>query len=327
MKKNSRGYYRKTYTDPITGKRKEVYAKTEKELNAKMEEALAGRKEYTVEEWYTKIITVYRKDSESNRHRYAHAFSFMGMIAGKELSKVTPLDLQKCVNDVVAGHSDYVIGLVYNTIKLIFETAFQNGLIGKNPASSLRRPQGTSHQRRALTKREDELLLKALEGYRYEVFFLMMRYCGLRVGEAQDVTYEDIIYSYGKPLLHVRGTKTESADRYVPISRWLLDKIMMKAGEKTGRINVNNFGNRIGRTAYKEAWAYVLERMGEIAGEEISGLCCYELRHSYATSLIDKGVDPRIAASMLGHKDLSTLLVYSHVSLDHITALPEELYS
>ena len=92
-------------------------------------------------------------------------------------------------------------------------------------ALKLRRPKGTKRTRRSITEAERAVILEVADTDPRFLLFLFMLFCGCRPSEAAELQGRDVILEDGKPLLHIRGTKTKNSDRFVPIDQYLYARI------------------------------------------------------------------------------------------------------
>jgi integrase len=150
-------------------------------------------------------------------------------------------------------------------------------------------------------------------------FCRFLAYTGCRLSEAKGVTWADVDFKRG--ILRVRGSKTEAADREVPLieaARTLLERL-----DADRRKGASDAGGEV------EPRGKVL-RVGE-AGKSLSGACKklgiellthHDLRDAFATAAIESGVDVPTVAAWLGHADGGALLmrVYAHHRRAHSVA-------
>ena len=141
--------------------------------------------------------------------------------------------------------------------------------------------------------------------------------CGLRVSELCGLDLRDA--DLDEELLRVFGKG--SKERVVPIlgaaARVLGEYLEQGRGELVGKkpnaaVFLNVRGGRISRqSAHK-----IVERYGRVVG--IEGLHPHTLRHSFATHLLEGGADLRVVQELLGHADISTTQLYTHLDRSHI---------
>ena len=141
--------------------------------------------------------------------------------------------------------------------------------------------------------------------------------CGLRVSELTGLDLRDA--ALDEELLRVFGKG--SKERVVPIlgaaATTLGEYLEQGRGALTGKapnsaVFLNVRGGRISRQSVHK----IVERYGRVAG--IEGLHPHTLRHSFATHLLEGGADLRVVQELLGHADISTTQLYTHLDRSHI---------
>ncbi len=141
---------------------------------------------------------------------------------------------------------------------------------------------------------------------------------GLRVSELLDIEMEDIHLNQGYIMVRGKGSK----ERMVPISDMstvALRNYIVKGREqllddqKTSFLFVNQTGSRLSRQGFFK----LLKKLAHDAGVQTE--CSpHTLRHSFATHLLENGMDLRTLQSLLGHEDISTTQIYTHISQKRI---------
>ena len=138
---------------------------------------------------------------------------------------------------------------------------------------------------------------------------IMMYSCGLRVSEAIHLRPTDI--DSQRMVVCVRHGKG-GKDRYVPLPRQTLKKL--RAYWQECRPPLWLFPSRTGRTPLP---ASTVHRALKAAGQQSQiqkNISCHTLRHSYATHLLEKGVDLRTIQALLGHRSVRTTFIYMHLT-------------
>ena len=140
---------------------------------------------------------------------------------------------------------------------------------------------------------------------------------GLRVSEIVNVKLEDLKLELGHVLVRGKGDK----ERLVPLGRAAQEAV--RGYMQEGRVRL--LGERVssmlfvrrggGRLTRQRVWQMVSAASDRAAGRHASP---HMLRHSLATHMVDKGADLRTVQTILGHADISTTQVYTHVALDRL---------
>ncbi|MGZ4876307.1 MAG: tyrosine-type recombinase/integrase, partial [Candidatus Angelobacter sp.] len=138
---------------------------------------------------------------------------------------------------------------------------------------------------------------------------------GLRVTEIVNVKLEDLKLEVGHVLVRGKGDK----ERIVPMGRAAQDEIRKYIGDGReallgGKISAMLFVRRGGgRLTRQRVWQMVKE--ASASGRHASP---HMLRHSCATHMVENGADLRTVQTILGHADISTSQIYTHVALDRL---------
>ena len=160
-----------------------------------------------------------------------------------------------------------------------------------------------------LSSEEVDRLLNATSDLKYKAMFATMYSSGMRVSEVTHLHYDDI--SRSSMQIHVRDTKNRM-DRYTILSERnlaLLTEYWFACGRPMGILFPNKFtGNYLSVSSVEQA----IRRSAMAAG--LSGVTPHCLRHSFATHLMEQGVEQRNIQALLGHRDPKSTEVYLHIS-------------
>lgn len=162
------------------------------------------------------------------------------------------------------------------------------------------------------------LLAAAKEEPLYHALLLCFCGCGVRIGGARMMKVEDFDFANRNVVVTQKGGE----QRILPINKELtaaVKKLIKLRGLKTGDYLFSFFDGVPFRTMPR-ALARICKRAG-IKKKVYPHL----LRHSFATNLLEKGVNLRIIQEMLGQKQISTTMLYTHVSIDHMRAAQDLL--
>jgi integrase/recombinase XerD len=201
-----------------------------------------------------------------------------------------------------------------------------DGHVKADPSADIARPQGGQKLPRFLTQEEMERLLEAPdtttpEGVRDRALVELLYATGLRVTELVTLPAANVDVDSG--VLHCFGKG--SKQRRIPVGRsavsWLLRYEAARRALLAGRESPRLFVGYLGRPLTRQnVWA-LLKRAAEKAGLE--GVTPHVLRHSFATHLLEHGADTRSVQAMLGHSDLATTQIYTHVTSERIRTVYE----
>jgi integrase/recombinase XerD len=242
---------------------------------------------------------------------------------GKSVESLTRKDLRLWIADLSReGLSPPSVSRAVSAARGLFRFLMLDGHIQTHPAEDLNTPQGIAYLPRFLTEEEMERLLAAAdvstdEGIRERAMVELMYAAGLRVSELVGLKRTDVNLEAGLVACHGKGSK----ERRVPIGKsathWLQQYVAVRA--RSHRTHSSNlFINSLGAPLTRAfAWA-MIKRLAARAGlEHVSP---HTLRHSFATHLLQRGADSRSVQALLGHSDISTTQIYTHITDRHMRA-------
>ena len=247
---------------------------------------------------------------------------FAAFCAGRKLAG--PKDIQR--GDVVdflatlyrKGLDSRSVARHLVTIRHFFRFALLEGYVTDDPAATIESPRFRQSLPEFLSLEEVDRLLaqpdiNSVVGIRDRAMIELMYSCGLRVSELCGLRLADLQAESGCLRCIGKGNK----ERLVPVGKKALEAVQRYLrfsrpkllGERTSpNLFLNQSGSPINRIAY---WK-LLGEYGRKAGLRKS-LTPHMLRHSFATHLLDRGADLRSVQMMLGHSDISTTQIYTHV--------------
>ena len=189
-----------------------------------------------------------------------------------------------------------------------------------NPAAGFDFPQLIRSLPHYLSQAEMDRLLDApdrstWEGTRDAAILELFYSCGLRISELANLPLRDVALEESSVRVRGKGSKV----RLVPIGARAIERIQdwlrvrMGVEIKDGTLFLSKRGRRMGRTSVWE----VIKRYARVAniGQNVTP---HMLRHSFATHLLDHGADLRAVQEMLGHADIATTQIYTHVSVERL---------
>ena len=181
----------------------------------------------------------------------------------------------------------------------------------------------------ALTEDEVELLLAQPDvnlalGLRDRAMLEVLYATGLRVSELVGLTFEQLNMRQGLVRCIGKGNK----ERLVPLGEISLDYLQQYLLESrpallNGRITDDLFPTNRGKAMTRQAFWYLVKRYAKQAMIE-KDLSPHTLRHAFATHLLNHGADLRVVQLLLGHSDLSTTQIYTHVAKERLKNIHEQ---
>jgi integrase/recombinase XerD len=204
----------------------------------------------------------------------------------------------------------------------------REGAIEHDPSADLHGPRKTQRLPRVLTRQEVARLLREPSGteplaLRDRALLELMYACGLRVSEVTGLELRDVDAEEG--MLRARGKG--SKERLVPIGRQALAALaayrargrpaLTGSGAGGAKAETKLFVNRRGRGLTRQGLYKIVQGHARGAGLE-ERMSPHTLRHSFATHLLAGGCDLRSLQEMLGHADLATTQIYTHLSAERL---------
>ncbi len=185
-----------------------------------------------------------------------------------------------------------------------------------NPAVNLSPPKLWRKLPRVLSESQVEELLAAPDtakplGLRDRAMLELLYATGLRVSELVGLTLPQLRLDVGFLIVYGKGGK----ERVVPVGEqaegWIGRYLREVRGELARGRHETVFVNRAGRPLSRQGFWKILRGHGQAVG--IRELSPHVLRHSFATHLLEHGADLRAVQAMLGHADISTTQIYTHI--------------
>jgi len=194
-----------------------------------------------------------------------------------------------------------------------------DGHIKRHPAEDINTPQRHSYLPRFLTEEEIDSLMATPdvatdEGVRDRALLELMYATGVRVSEAVGLRTSDVDIHSGLVACHGKGNK----QRRVPIGKsaihWLqqYSRLRKQLGSEAKPHLFLHRGRALTR---QDAWAIIKKHAAKAGVPDISP---HTLRHSFATHLLQHGADSRSVQALLGHSDISTTQIYTHITDMHM---------
>lgn len=161
-----------------------------------------------------------------------------------------------------------------------------------------------------LSKDECRRLFSETKNVKHRLVLKFMYSGGLRVNEAANLKWEDI--DFDRMMIHIKQGKGNK-DRYVPLSANLLNDLvtLYPSGIACSYIF---YGSSTTQKITRAGIRFMMDQAVKRIGLAKTGICLHTLRHSYATHLLEDGLDIISIKELLGHSRLETTLVYLHVS-------------
>lgn len=206
----------------------------------------------------------------------------------------------------------------------------EQGGITADPTTQLDPPMRAERFPRTLTERQVERLLAAPDcadarGLRDRCMLEVLYATGLRVSELVELKIFSVSLREGLVRILGKGGK----ERLVPMGEAAIDWVERYVRDArcillAGRMSDHLFVTHLGHGMTRQAFWYIVKKHAANAGIAPSSLSPHTLRHAFATHLINHGADLRVVQMLLGHADISTTQIYTHVARERLQSLYAE---
>ena len=233
-------------------------------------------------------------------------------------------DLQSFLHDTFCATSNArTQARLLASVRSYYRFLLYHHYIDADPSELLEGPKREMHLPVVLTVEEIDQLIAAIdlssnEGHRNRAIIEMLYGSGLRVSELVNLKLSNMYRKEGYMLIEGKGSK----QRLVPISPvadewfgyWLIDRNQWDVKPEYSDIA---FLNRYGRQLTRAMVFTIIKRLCTAAGIT-KNISPHTLRHSFATHLLQNGADLRIIQQLLGHEDLATTEIYTHLDIQDL---------
>lgn len=280
---------------------------------------------------YVRYLRLERGYSENTVEAYTHDIDYLLNYLRNENLKTEDVKLDNLENFAAVI---YEFGIASSSqarilcgVRSFFKYLVISGILKDDPSELLEAPTVGEHLPEVLSTEEIDRMEAAIdlskwEGQRNKAIIELLFSCGLRVSELVNLKFNDIFERDKFLRIIGKGDK----ERLVPISDsalheiqlWLYDRNLMKI--KPGEQDYV-FLNRRGAHLTRTMILIMIKRTAEEAGITKT-VSPHTLRHSFATELLKGGADLRAIQEMLGHENIKTTQIYTHID---ITTLRKEI--
>ena len=273
-----------------------------------------------LDHFYADIILVSRMSEMTAQTYKISAQEFLEWLVEQKI-KLRDVTAQNLVYFLMSrktqGNAELTIAKDISALRAFGDYLVRKNYWTQNAALLLDRPKAGRHLPKVLSVEQTEELLASIDtseplGVRDDALFELIYSCGLRISEACGLLVSNVHFEEHLILVHGKGDK----ERLVPFGEVAAKKLQkymeevrpeLVKGRNISEVFVNYKGEPISR---KGVWKR-FQQMEALSGVKAK---VHTLRHSFATHLLAGGADLRSVQELLGHSDLSTTTIYTHVT-------------
>ena len=290
-----------------------------------------------IDQQYLDHLRVERGLSPNTLEAYGRDVARLGAFAAAQrrgLLDLAQADISRFIGELRdEGLSARSVARAVHALRGLFRFAVREGRLVADPMENIKAPRAFNALPRCLSMTQVESLLDAPDvatplGIRDRAILEVLYATGLRVSELIGLHPGDVDLEVGLLTCFGKGRK----ERLVPLGstacvwvRRYMDEVRGGLGRgRGGAASLLFLNNRGGRLSRMGLWG-IVRRHAVTAGVQ-STLTPHVLRHSFATHLLENGADLRALQAMLGHADISTTQIYTHISRERLRKVYDQFH-
>ena len=213
-----------------------------------------------------------------------------------------------------------------STLRRFYQYQIRENRLTEDPSALLESPKLGVPLPKTMSEREVEALLEAPDlndplGLRDRAMLELLYATGLRVSELVNLEITDISLAQGVLRVTGKGDKERMVPMGEEAASWIRNYVKNARGDILGQHVSNSlFVTRRGSAMTRQMFWVIIKRHAKTAGIRES-LSPHVLRHAFATHLLNHGADLRVVQMLLGHSDLSTTQIYTHIAKERLKEL------
>lgn len=289
-------------------------------------------------ELFVEYLTVELGLSENTRAAYLRDLrllqKYLGLQSEDDLAAVTRRQLLTYMKQLKSdGKSPATIARKLASIKAFYRFLAAERYISSNPAEVIEAANKGIHLPKVLSVEEvdallDEPNLGTIEGFRDKTMLEVLYATGMRVSELLNVPVSNVNLQMKYIIAFGKGSK----ERIIPLGRTAvkyLEKYLQEIRPQLVKGNNkppdNLFVSLWGGPMTRQRFWEIIKAYGKNAGIT-KNITPHMLRHSFATHLLDNGTDLRIVQELLGHADIATTQIYTHLTNKRLRAVYDKAH-
>jgi len=257
------------------------------------------------------------KNSDYTLRNYINANEKLLEFSRKQPEQITEDDVKLYISDNLSHRASTSIILFLAAIKYAY-----SNILKRDVTRDIRRPKREKKTPVVLTKNEIKKLIGIIDTKKSKLMVTLIYATGMRVSEIVNLKVSNL--DFDDKIGHIRQAKGRK-DRIFNIPQFLFIKLEKQAEDQKRANQEYLFSGPKGRLSTRNIQKIVKKAANR--ADIKKDVHCHTLRHSFATHLLENNVDIRKIQELLGHADLSTTQIYTHVSTEELKKIKSPLDS
>jgi integrase/recombinase XerD len=239
--------------------------------------------------------------------------------SARPIHQLRPTDIREFISQLTLnGFSASTVRRIASTIRSFFAFLVLDDYIDSSPTDLLETPPPPTHLPTVLSETQVQRLLSTPDlttniGCRDRAILELMYATGLRASELVSLRNKDIDLISGLVTCHGKGSR----QRTIPFGKSAAHSIKHHRNTTSSYVNPNlHLFTNCGKPLTRQLLWTLVNQYGAAAG--MSSISPHILRHSFATHLLLNGAEIKYVQALLGHSDISTTSIYTHISPTHL---------
>lgn len=280
---------------------------------------------------FRSYLLVEKKYSKNTIESYERDLLQFQSFITKEITRIQEEDIHQYLKELSAeGKSEKTISRVISCLKSFYKFLLIEKKVARNPMENIEIPKLKKSLPHTLTEEEVNNLLEVplldAFSYRNKAMLEVLYATGIRVSELVNLKLGDIDIESATLRTMGKGSK----ERIVPLGDYALRYLtiyirdyrpMLLKRDYNDYLFLNNHGKKLTRQGFFK----IIKARAKEANIQ-KELSPHTLRHSFATHLLNHGADLRSIQELLGHSDISTTQIYTHISNEHLKESYKEFH-
>ena len=283
---------------------------------------------------YLENITIKKNLSKNTFFSYKNdILQFVDYLNLSTIDDINLIKIEAYLDFLSSNYSESSHCRKLSSLKVFFNFLCEKNIIESNPLDSIRFPKLRRTIPKIISEKQIINLINlsysdnSYKGLRLSLMLEIMYATGIRVSEMVSIKLGDLADDYTSVLILNKG-KSQRIVPFISKVQIILKKFLdtSKFENKDKSIFLFPSNSKLGHIT-RNRFFQILKDLALKSGIDKKNLSPHKIRHSFASHLLDRGVDLRIIQESLGHKDISTTQIYTHIKTKKLRKILEEKHS